>query len=91
MSNWFERCECGEYVNVKHECIYNDKDLMIQHLQDKIEVLESKSYNVPIDTKKKCSHKKTKHIIEHNSYPYGDTVRYDQCLKCDKILNLKVK
>jgi len=34
MSNWFERCECGEYVNVKHECIYNDKDLMIQHLQD---------------------------------------------------------
>ena len=39
MAGWFEKCECGEYVNVEHECIYNDEKLMIQHLQDRVDTL----------------------------------------------------
>jgi len=39
MTGWFERCECGKYANVKHECIYNGKDLRTQYMLDKAMLL----------------------------------------------------
>ena len=37
---WFEKCKCGEYLHVRHNCIYNDKDMKIESLEKEIKKLK---------------------------------------------------
>ena len=40
---------------------------------------------------KNCPHTNLAHHWDHNSYPYGESIKWDECMKCEKILNFKVK
>jgi hypothetical protein len=38
-----------------------------------------------------CKHERTVYIVETNTFPYGDTLEYDKCVICGKLLHMQVK
>jgi len=68
----------------------HEANLRIRELEKEISVLKYK-YESNKDEVAECSCSELQHVINENSFPYGDTVEFDKCIKCGEVYNFKTR
>ena len=88
-----ESMEKEKIIEYLKSLVKNNTHYITDDRQNKWEVIETSDIEdliLELQTKEEeCLHKRTKHKVESDCYPYGDGIEYDICLDCGEKINFK--